>query len=113
MVRRLVILAALVIGCFAVSPAFAVDFPCADNTTSCDPWAADQDTGGQMGTGAGSDWNGGNYTACIARGSQNQGCWRTGLDENNVERCFRVQESQSCGCHKVSKQLVGACIYEW
>ena len=91
----------------------AASYPCADNETNCDPYAPDEDTGGgYLGTGAGSEWNGGNYATCLAKSSRGQHCWFSGLDEETHQpRCYSAAESGACGCHKTTKQTTGFCDY--
>lgn len=101
------LLGALVFVFFAAAPAFgAANFPCADNTTSCDPYSPDEtDT-------VTSGWVGGDYLQCTARGKLGQHCWeKVETTTPDTYICGGVRHNGGCACNTKTLEVRGLCVY--
>lgn len=114
--RRLVYGALLVLMILALPVFGATTYPCADNTTSCDPYAADEET---------ESWMAGTVKpptpeTCYAIGSKGQGCWGCieqyeGPQPTGKMFCGLVRKSGSCTCQGYGTycSMMGDCTYRW
>lgn len=95
-------------------PAFAVDYPCADNETSCDPFASDQSDSNPNG-----NFGGPTPTTCYALERSNQRCrsCETQYYDNGQPTgstvCAYVNRNEACTCQFQGTQCsaIGSCFY--
>jgi hypothetical protein len=107
---RLLVLTGIALLFSAFPLSGATQYPCADNTTTCDPYASDQETSNGTSTGGSWRWYGSPYYYCGANARWGQKCWDAVLNpETKVLECRQVNSSARCACHMDTKETVGMC----
>jgi hypothetical protein len=111
MATRLALFTAFIVVCVLAVPAWALDYPCADNQTSCGSFDIDQEPGATTGGSSTQDWAGMRVTSCNAYKSHNEKCLSVVWTLSGSRICGYVTWDGVCACNKVTYATYGSCFY--